>query len=209
MGSQAVRSYVRRILRVQRALLLPVLFMGAIDVAACTSSGSSPEKTGKEYASLVHTLCQAEVTCYGPDFGPVDECVSDHQNLFDEARRAEIGQFAADAMDSCAQFAEVCRVYTCLQCVAEHTDASTPETGIASCLDGKPNRPTSTAGPMSARAEGRDSPDEAASRLVDSRRQCMASERALAGSTPTIGVRSEPTQGHGLPLGHHAGAEDR
>jgi hypothetical protein len=33
----------------------------------------------------------------------------------------------------------------------------------------------------------------------------IASYRAFAGSVPTIGITSGPTQGHGLPAGHHVG----
>ena len=33
----------------------------------------------------------------------------------------------------------------------------------------------------------------------------MASERALAGRVPTIGARSDPAQGHGIPSGHQPG----
>src|SRR5215831_5255936 len=35
------------------------------------------------------------------------------------------------------------------------------------------------------------------------------SERALAGSVPTIGARSGPVQGQGLPVGHQAGFATR
>ncbi len=37
----------------------------------------------------------------------------------------------------------------------------------------------------------------------------IASERALAGRTPNIGVRSGPAHGHGVPAGHQPGFADR